>query len=148
MERNDQQKTITLVRDSRGRYVRGVSGNIAGRPRGCLNKATQFAQLKDHVLLIYEALGGLDNFLKWAKRNEDSFFLALLKAVLRSAQIDLQSTTPAESYESIIQELTMREHITQERQGLGTGDGDDVNEVGEYERKIQGAWAEEHDERG
>lgn len=30
-------------RDQRGRYVKGISGNPAGKPRGCLNHATRIA---------------------------------------------------------------------------------------------------------
>jgi hypothetical protein len=30
-------------RDGRGRYLRGASGNPAGKPRGCLNHATRIA---------------------------------------------------------------------------------------------------------
>src|SRR3954464_3090028 len=39
---------LPSARDGRGRYVRGVSGNPVGKPRGCLNRATRIAaQLLD-----------------------------------------------------------------------------------------------------
>src|SRR5437879_5184418 len=34
---------FAVPRDAGGRYVPGISGNPAGKPRGCLNRATRLA---------------------------------------------------------------------------------------------------------
>src|SRR4051794_41903620 len=39
----DGQGETPARRDGRGRYLRGASGNPAGKPRGCLNHATRIA---------------------------------------------------------------------------------------------------------
>src|SRR3954447_23672095 len=39
----DGQGETPARRDGRGRYLKGASGNPAGKPRGCLNHATRIA---------------------------------------------------------------------------------------------------------
>src|SRR5690349_4721990 len=42
---DDQQQNLQAPRDVRGRYVKGFSGNPAGKPAGILNEATRAAAM-------------------------------------------------------------------------------------------------------
>ena len=56
-------------------FVKGQSGNPAGRPKGTLNKTTQAA--KDVIAKAAEDLGGADRLLAWCKEapeNEKVFW--------------------------------------------------------------------------
>jgi hypothetical protein len=43
MSDNESDENPPAVRDGRGRYAKGASGNPDGKPRGCLNRATRIA---------------------------------------------------------------------------------------------------------
>jgi hypothetical protein len=64
-------------------FVKGQSGNPAGRPKGALNKTTQAA--KDVIAEAAEQLGGADRLLAWAKEapeNERAFWSSIYPKLL------------------------------------------------------------------
>ena len=52
-------------RDSDGRYVKGTSGNPAGRRRGAVNRVTQ--EVREMVRQALDEEGGV-KYLRWASR--------------------------------------------------------------------------------
>ncbi len=62
-------------RGSDGRYVKGSSGNPAGRRRGAVNKVNQ--EIRKLIRQALDEEGGV-RYLRWAARRQPVAFLALL----------------------------------------------------------------------
>lgn len=53
-------------------FVKGQSGNPAGKPKGTPNKLS--ASAKENIALVFERMGGVEGMLKWAKTNRTEFY--------------------------------------------------------------------------
>jgi hypothetical protein len=53
-------------------FVKGQSGNPAGKPKGTPNKLS--ASVKANIAQVFENLGGVVGMTKWAKANPDEFY--------------------------------------------------------------------------
>ena len=83
----DDNKTVPMIRDARGRFVKGHSGNPGGKPQGAVSKLTQ---LKEDFFTIYDKLGGMEGLLGWAKEHPTEFYTMLYKLMPRTADADAQ----------------------------------------------------------
>ncbi len=53
-------------------FVKGQSGNPAGKPKGTPNKLS--ASAKENIALVFDRMGGVEGMAKWAKANPTEFY--------------------------------------------------------------------------
>jgi len=73
------------IRDTKGRFLPGVSGNPDGMPAGVRNKASQ---IKQAFYEAFERIGGVEELVKWIKEedNKKDFFKLLLSILPKELQ--------------------------------------------------------------
>ncbi len=60
----------------KGGWVKGKSGNPAGKPKGCKNKTSQ--EIKELILGQFD----IKKFAKWIQKNPDAFYTQVLTKCL------------------------------------------------------------------
>ena len=73
----DNTGEIQVIRDKKGRFAEGISGNLKGKPPGSLNYTT----LLDKALKEYETETGKDLFKRYVERAyvNDRVLISLMK---------------------------------------------------------------------
>jgi len=72
-----------------GDFKKGSSGNPKGRPKGAKDKISR--NIKDNFNAVFEKLGGVDGFFKWANKNthtQSAFYQMYSKMLPSSVGID------------------------------------------------------------
>jgi hypothetical protein len=95
-------------------FVKGISGNPSGRPRGALNKYTE---LKQTILDAFGELGGTRWLVKQARKNPAVFIHLLGRLLPRETIQDEEAISPAQ-FAFIIDDLNAA--ITEEIDDPGT----------------------------
>ena len=99
-----------IIKDARGKFIKGTCGNPKGRPKGCVNKKTKIKsklyelaseRIDEAFKLLWEAIEAKES---WAF---NIFFKDLLpkKAQQPTMTINEKATDPAERTEEIVKEL-------------------------------------------
>jgi hypothetical protein len=83
----DHKETTAMVRDDRGRFIKGYSGNPIGKPRGAVSK---LGRLKEDFFGVYNKMGGKNGLFAWAKEHPTEFYTMLYKLLPRTANTDAQ----------------------------------------------------------
>ena len=68
--------------------MEGSSGNPNGRPVGSKNK---FTTLKSAFIDAFEEIGGVDNFVEWARCNQTEFYRMVARLMPREVEATLVS---------------------------------------------------------
>jgi len=66
-------------------FKKGTSGNPQGRPQGSPNKITK--DIKAAYLKAFDALGGSDGLIQWARKNRDVFYSQISKMLPKDLEI-------------------------------------------------------------
>ena len=101
-------------RGSDGRYVKGSSGNPAGRRRGAVNKLNQ--EIRELIRQALDEEGGAE-YLRWAAREHPVAFLSLLGRLVPAEIRGALEIVPVVS----IRDYTGREHERGPRVVKGSG---------------------------
>lgn len=67
-----------------------------GRPRGTGNVLSY--ECKRSILSVYEALGGAEAMLAWAKNNEDKYYDILVRILPKEIDLDVKVQPEARVY--------------------------------------------------
>jgi hypothetical protein len=70
-------------------FKKGQSGNPAGRKKGTPNKITK--DIKSCYMEVFDALGGAEGLLKWAKQNPDVFYGQMAKMLPKGVEIKTEN---------------------------------------------------------
>lgn len=79
---NDPDNTgkIQVIRDKRGRFVEGISGNIKGKPKGSVNEVTKF---KEAIALFEkEQQKSIYDFILKKSLTNPQVLIAIFKALI------------------------------------------------------------------
>lgn len=60
-------------------FEKGKSGNPAGKPKGALSHRTIAA--KEAVDEVFQNIGGVPNFTRWAQDNQNDFYKMFAKSI-------------------------------------------------------------------
>ena len=74
-----------------GDFKKGSSGNPKGRPKGAKDKISR--NIKDNFDAVFEKLGGVDGFSKWADKNtqtQSAFYQMYSKMLPSNTDLDVK----------------------------------------------------------
>jgi len=89
------EKEARPLRDSQGKFLKGSSGNLAGKPRGTISR---LARLREDFIRTYEEMGGVQGLTAWAKKNPEQFY-SFIYRMIPKADAFLEIHTASLSYE-------------------------------------------------
>ena len=73
------------------KFVKGQSGNPAGKKKGTPNKVTK--DLKKAFMQTFDALGGTEGLIQWASENRDVYYPMVSKMLPRDVQLKTEQET-------------------------------------------------------
>ncbi len=92
------------IRDAKGKFLAGTSGNPDGIPKGLKQKSTM---IKEAFIDAFEKTGGVKELIKWVKKSESNrkeFYSFLIRMLPREIDLDadVRETPPLTPQFSVI----------------------------------------------
>jgi len=121
------EKETLPLRDSRGRFVKGSSGNVQGKPAGAISK---LGRLRNYFLQVFDQMGGAEGLLNWAKENRSEFYQMIFKLVPKGDILfQIRSTLSCEERLQMVLSGSPQPQEDQEEDEGGEGDeGEDFED--------------------